>query len=99
MSTEYLIKPLETVTVWDDAEPIIPTVTKNVIITNNSSIELEIVNYWAPPSHIYYPDIKYWLAPYKSVLVPAPQHSFYYYRVNITNLDKCTLGSAIVDIF
>lgn len=98
MTTNYTIKPKETVTVWDDAEPIIPTVTKSVIVTNNGITKLEIINYWAPPSHIFYPDQTFWAESGETVMVPAPQNSFYYYRVNITNTDSVNVGAAIVEI-
>ncbi len=98
MSNTYVIKPLDTVTVWDDANPIIPTVTKSVVITNNGNTELEVVNYWAPPSHVFYPDSTYWVKQNETVLVPAPQNSFYYYRVNVTNTSPNIEGGAIVDI-
>lgn len=98
MQTNYVIKPLDTVIVWDDAEPIIPTVTKSVIVTNNGNTKLEIVSYWAPPSQIYYPIETYWADPYETVLIQAPQQSFYYYRVNVTNSDNSSTGGAIVEI-
>ena len=98
MSTNYVIQPLETVTVWDDAEPIIPTVSKSVIVTNNGETKLEVVNYWAPPSHVFYPDTTYWVEPNDTIIVQAPERSFYYYRVNVTNSDDTKVGAAIVEI-
>ncbi|GLY59377.1 hypothetical protein Pcaca05_02350 [Pectobacterium carotovorum subsp. carotovorum] len=95
--TNHVIQPLETVTVWQEDNPIIPAVASNVVVTNNGNTKLEIVSYWAPPSQDYYPDTTYWAEPNETVLVKAPPNSLYYYRINVTNSSDSDVGAAVAN--
>lgn len=96
MYTTYTIQPLQSEVVDDESNPIIPVVAKGVFVTNSGNTELEIVSYWAPPSHIFYPIYTYNIAPGDTIYVAPTSSSFYYYRVVVTNKSDKINGCALV---